>query len=148
MRIDHRGVTFQLEDTDPRVRLMECILFGEPLPPPLPAPAGALPGSPARAAEATPATRALWAELTELEQRELVLLTARSYRPDELEKALGASAGDLQTAHSRLRRLSNARGVLLAVRTSGSTRRTRRYALETASVDVMRALIAAGIAKA
>src|SRR5690242_13527609 len=38
MRLLHRGMTIDLTDDDPRTAIIEAVLFGKSLPPPLPAP--------------------------------------------------------------------------------------------------------------
>jgi len=140
MKILHRGVTLELEDTDMRVRLMEVILFGDPLPPPLPAPLVNRPQ------DLPHGVRSYWKLLGDREKQELVLLAERPYRAAELEAALGVTWRYLLGTHSRMARLANKHKVPLSVRATGRTRKGRRYMLHAGGAELIQQLQTAGLA--
>lgn len=153
MHINHRGMSIELEDGDARVRLIETILFGDPLPPPLPRPVEPTPAPPVEPPPPPPPkvpeeVQVFWKRLTPLEQRELVLLSTRTFTPEELEEALGVSQAVLQGTHSRLTRLANNLGAALFIRTTGRSRDDRRYRLHDHGAQLIQMLIAAGLAHA
>lgn len=150
MEIRHRGLTIQLADDDMRVRVVEALLFGGVLPPPLTPPPEPTP--PALSPPAAPppdapqALRAYWARLRVVEQQELMLLRERVWRPEELEQRLGVNKNALAGSHSRMMRLANNTGVPLYVLTRGKRRRSRRYMLPSGAAEQLALLVAAGLA--
>ncbi|MEW5855244.1 MAG: hypothetical protein AB2A00_41085 [Myxococcota bacterium] len=143
MKLLHRGLTIELPDDDPRIPIMEALLFGRSLPPPLPAPAIPTPTPAAPPAPPVPqAMREFWSALTPVERKELTLLATRAYRPQEMESALGISQRKLMGRHSRLARLAKRFKVPARVRVRGRGRKGRSYWIDQASAVLVRVLAA------
>ena len=147
----HRGLTIELQLDDPRIPILESVLYGRPLPPPLPMPN--LPLPPAKAPDAavtlvpvSPNMRAFWGALTALDRKELTLLADRPLRPAELEAALGISQRGVLGAHSRMARYSRRHRVPVAVRSRGRGRARRHYWLDEFTAATVRTLAAEGVA--
>ena len=133
MEIRHHGMVMELADTDPRVRVMEALLFGGVLPAPFPMPKPPAqpepPAAPPPPPEVPPALARFWSRLRPVEKKELMLLRERAWRPPELEAALGVSKDALAGSHSRMMRLSNNLQLGVCVESKGRSRRGRRYML-------------------
>jgi hypothetical protein len=131
MKLLHRGMTLELEDQDPRVAVIEALLFGQSLPPPFPLPPDLVATHAAPLAEppvAVPdAMRRFWEALKPSERKELVLLSGRPYRAADLEEALGAGQRVLMGRHSRMAKLAKRLRLGQAVRARGRTRKGRSY---------------------
>lgn len=133
MQVTHRGMTIELEDDDPRVAIFEAVLFGRTLPPPLPAPQS-------QRAELSESWTGFWHALSEVERRELALLSERRWRPEELEKALGLKHTMLRGQHLKLHRAAKKFRLPLRVKAIGRVRKDRSYALSAESVAFVRRL--------
>ena len=149
MKIMHRGLTIELQLDDPRIPILESVLYGRPLPPPLPMPS--LPDTETSVATAaavplSPNMRAFWRALTALDRKELTLLSARALRPVELEAALGISQRRVLGAHSRMARFARRHRVPVAVRSRGRGRARRHYWLDEFTAAAVRTLAAEGVA--
>ena len=152
MKIMHRGLTIELQLDDPRIPILESVLYGRPLPPPLPMPS--LPATETSVASAaaaaavplSPNMRAFWRALTALDRKELTLLSARALRPAELEAALGISQRRVLGAHSRMARFARRHRVPVAVRSRGRGRARRHYWLDEFTAAAVRTLAAEGVA--
>lgn len=145
MEIRHHGVVMELADTDPRVRVMEALLFGGVLPEPfpMPKPAHAEPVAPPPP-QVPPALARFWSRLRPVEKKELMLLRARAWRPPELEAELGVTKDALAGSHSRMMRMSNNLRLGLCVESKGRSRRSRRYVLCPGGEQWLALLQAAG----
>lgn len=137
MKLQHWGVTIELPAGDPRIPIIEAVLFGKTLPPFLDAPEAS---SKRPKPELPEAYRAFWAELQPIEQKELLLLIERPYRPEEIEKALGLTQRKLMGQHSTINRFASKHRVPLDVRSSGRVRKSRRYYVIPEAAGVLRAL--------
>jgi hypothetical protein len=134
MRIHHRGLTIELEQADARVAVIETLLFGGPLPPPFPKPPLTDVASPEAAAPPTlvevPANVARWwTRLRTAEQKELVLLSERAWRPAEMEAALGYDQPQLMGQHSTISRLAFKHRLGRPILRTGRGRDARRFVL-------------------
>lgn len=126
MRLIHRGVMVELEDTDVRVAMIEALIFSTALPEAIRV---VLPEEPAR--DLVPErVRTFWNRLSEVSRRELALLSERRYAAKELEHALGITQPRLTALHSRLSRLASECGVRIGVRKMGRIRADRRYEIK------------------
>ncbi len=149
MEIMHHGMTIHLPDGDPRVRVVEALLFGGLLPPPFPMPEPPPPPTPAPVAPPPPvvpkALATLWGRLRPHERKELLLLRERVWRPDELEEELKLNKDALSGSHARMRRLANTARQGLYVLTKGKSRYSRRYMLPPSAGPLLDLLTAAGL---
>lgn len=100
MTLHYRGMTVQLAEGDPRIDLVDFLLFRE-LPPPLPRPAVTvaepappLPPPVEPAVEVPAAWHALWNELPDGARLLLCELSRRELTTPELEAALGVGPGE------------------------------------------------------
>ena len=144
MKLLHRGMTLELEDQDPRVAIIEALLFGRSLPPPLPLPPELTqePSPPQPPVEVPGNMRRFWLALHPPERKELLLLSERPYRAAELEEALGTGQRVLMGRHSRMAKLARQLGLGEAVRPTGRSRDGRRYRVGKEMAGWLRALAA------
>lgn len=136
MRIVHRGLTIELDPTDPRVLEVERAVFGALLPvekPPEPEP------EPVVISEKV---RALWKALPKHYRRELARLAEKDWKAKELEQALGLNQKELNGWHSGMGRHARKHGLPAPVRARGRGRAGRFYALEETLAPQVRALLA------
>ena len=144
MTLIHRGLTIDLPADDARIPVIEALLFGQTLPPPLPVPelADATPPKvePPPPVPVPAKLRAFWEDLEEIDRRELALLAVRPHRPVEVEAALGLSTRKLMGQHSRINRMANRHGVRAWIGSKGRGREARRYLLEEKLMPLVRAL--------
>lgn len=120
MQVIHRGLSIELVDDDPRVAIIEAVLFARTLPPPLPSPAD----------EATQqGWQRFWKRLKPTPRKELELLAERRWRAEELEKQLGLDPFSLRGQHQSLHSLAKKFGIPLRIRVFGRVRADRAYAL-------------------
>jgi hypothetical protein len=143
MKLIHRGFTLDLPDEDPRVAVIEALLFGKTLPAPLPVPAVEQPAPPPPAVNIPPALSRFWSRLDEVQRQELVLLCGHRYKPDDLEAALDISQRQLSGNHSSINRLAHNFGVAVQVRASGRSRHSRKYWMDEDSIRLVRLLVRA-----
>jgi hypothetical protein len=123
MRLLHRGLSIDLADDDPRVAVMETLLWGRPLPPALPMPALATPP------EVPPAFERFWLALSPVERRELGLLAAETRTPAELEKLLGLTSPQLMGKHSGMAKRAKFHRLGTIIKARGRGRGARRFYL-------------------
>lgn len=147
MTLLHRGLTIELPDDDARIPVIEALLFGKSLPPPIaePPPPVALappPAPPAPPVEVPEKFRRAWAKLTALDRRELRALANGPLRPTELEQLLGLTQPKLMGQHSRISRVAFATGANLYVLSNGRGREARRFSVRSDVVAIIRALVA------
>lgn len=152
MTLTHRGLKIELVDDDARIPVIEALLFGRTLPPPLPVPASDAPpvppADPVTAPEPTPppkvlvpaAVRLAWERLPASDRKELVELTNGPRSPMELEKLLGFRQPQLMGQHSRISRVAFALDVPLYILSSGRGREARKFSLHKDMVPFVRAL--------
>lgn len=130
MRIQFRSLTIDLADDDARVGVIQAVLFGQPLPPPLPLPVEPPPPAPPKPPPLESVPRALrnfWDALEPPHRRELALLAERAYPAAELESVLGVDARALGGRHSLINRRVAEHDVTAWVRNRGRGRAGRRY---------------------
>ncbi|MBI5495877.1 MAG: hypothetical protein HY904_12705 [Deltaproteobacteria bacterium] len=144
MKLMHRGLTIDLPDEDARVAIIEALLFGRSLPPPMKVsvPEDRPRGQDGPPVEITEAMRRFWERLRAVDRKELAMLTHRMHRPDELERALGVNQRRLAGIHSTIARHARAHRVTVPIRTRGRTRRDRRYGLRDEVLPWITALAA------
>jgi hypothetical protein len=155
MKLQHRGLTIELPDDDARIPVIEALLFGRSLPPPLPPPpepvAPAPPPPPPEPPKpppvvVPPAFRAFWRDLGPLEHRELALLAEREYSPAEMEKTLGIRQAKLAGRHSIINRLAFKHETVGWIFSRGRGREARRFYVRKDVVPYIRALAATTLA--
>lgn len=132
MNLQHRGLSIELAEDDARIPVIEALLFGRTLPPPLPPPPEPVVPAPPPPPPPDPLSeplRRFWKELAKIDRRELLLLCAGPLRPPALEKALGVPQSRVMGGHSRIGRLASKHGVPVRVRTRGRVRSDKRYYL-------------------
>lgn len=135
MHVIHRGLTIELADGDPRVKVIEAVLFAPELPPSV-------------AAFGQPKThtpdswRKFWKKLKIGHRRELVLLAERRWRPEELEAELGITQPKLRGYHQSIHAYAKKFGVPVRIRTYGRVRKDRSYALTDAGKELVTTLSA------
>lgn len=153
MRLQHRGLTIELPEDDPRIAVIEALLFGRTLPPPFappPEPVVAPPPQPPPPPPPPPppvvvpaAYRAFWRALGPVERRELALLAEREHSPAEMEKALGLRQSKLMGRHSVINRLAFKHDTPGWIFSRGRGRDARRFYVRKDVVPFIRALVAA-----
>jgi len=143
MQLVHQGVKLELPDDDPRVRVIETLLYGRPLPPPLPPPPASPPPEPVEppskaeaAPEVPPAWAALWARLSPAARRWLGRLAAGSVPIAEARREVGARPLGL---HRHIAVRARAAGVTMPVRAHGRGA-LRRWQLAPDAVGPVQAL--------
>jgi len=140
MRLLHRGLDIALPDDDARVSVIEALLFGRTLPPPLPLPQPAEARPPP--APVPPEVEAFWQDLPERARHELTLLAQREHLPADLERALGIPNRLLRGQHSQLARRAHRRGLPMPVRRRGRGRAERRFFVAPELLEHVRTLVA------
>jgi len=140
MKLTVRGMSIELAPDDARVPIIEALLFGRSLPPPLPAPKLPDPPPLEPLVEVPAGMRRFWEALKQGDRRELAVLSVRAYPAVELEQVLGVSQRVLMGQHSRIGRLASRFRVPARVRPSGRNRKGRKYRLDTQSAAWVRAL--------
>lgn len=144
MRINHRGLSIELEQADARVAVIETLLFGGPLPPPFPKPQladVAPPDAPAPEPVDVPANVARWwGALGAAEKKELTLLAERPWRPAEMERAFGWGQPELMGQHSTIGRLAQKHRIGRPILLRGRGRDGRRFLLAPELVPYVVAL--------
>ncbi|MEW5847237.1 MAG: hypothetical protein AB2A00_00435 [Myxococcota bacterium] len=139
MKLLHNGLTIELAADDARVPIIEALLFGRTLPPPIPLPEEK-PAPPL--VEIPDGMRRFWKRLDAVQRRELLLLAERPYAADEMEEALGLSQRKLMGKHSSINRLAHNHRVAAWIQARGRHRGNRRYALDPNVAKVVKALAA------
>jgi len=120
------------------VSVIEALLFGRTLPPPL-----ALPQPVETPRPPVPADlEAFWRDLPRRGRRELALLVEREHLPADLERALGIPNRLLRGLHSQLARLAHRRGLPMPVRARGRGRAGRRFFVAPELLEHVRTLVA------
>ena len=149
MKLEHRGLTILLGEDDPRVPIVEALLFGRSLPPPFPPPPDPEPPEPPPPPPPDPPPRVpvegsflrFWAGLEEIERREFALLVESPHRPIEMEKALGLSTRKLMGQHSRIARLARKLGAHGWIRSRGRGREGKRYWIDGKTTQFVKAVL-------
>lgn len=142
MKIEHRGLRIELDDTDARVRVFEAVLFGGPLPEvldlaALPKIGGPAPSGPPPVSEAM---KTLWGQLKEGERKELLLIASEPLSLAGLERAMGVREYGLQGRHARMSRIARSVGIYPLIRSRGRKRAGRRYYLAPEIAEAVRRL--------
>lgn len=141
MLIHHRGLEIALADDDPRVAIIETVLFSKPLPPPLPTPE--TPKAAVPSLETVPVSiRRAWRELSALQRRELAILAERPHRAEELERILGRRFGSLGGFHRQIHTIAERHRAKLAVSVKGRGREGRSFFLRPETCAHVRTLVA------
>ena len=147
-------MTIELAAGDPRIPVIEALLFGPavappvsalpPPPPPIPPPAPPLP--PRLVVPA--AYRAFWKALGPRERLDLALLAEREYQPEELERALGLRRMQLKGRHGIIGRRAGESHLPFPIVARGRYRTTRRFSLRDEFKPFVRELAARDAARA
>lgn len=120
MQVIHRGLSIELVDDDPRVAIIEAVLFARTLPPPVPSP---------EEERVTQGWAKFWKALKPQQKRELELLAERRWRAEELEAQLGIGPLALRGQHQSIHSLAKKSGISMRIRVLGRVRADRAYAL-------------------
>ena len=135
MRMVHRGLTIELELDDPRVAIIETVLFGRPLPPPvglpppLPMPELAPPPPPEPEVPPVPAPwQRFWDELTPVARQWLSKLAAQPIAAGEVKKHLSGRDRPLVGLHKHIAATARRVGVPFPIEAHGRGK-ARRYFL-------------------
>lgn len=146
MKLLHRGLSIELAEDDARIPVMEVLLFGRTLPPPLPLPVmpdSLPPVAPAPSAPALVVPERVvewWLKLHPVERKELIMLAKAPMSPAAVEAALHVSQREVMGMHSRINRYAVRLRVDVAVRAKGRARKGRRYFLPPRAVPWILAL--------
>jgi len=140
----HRGLTTHIRPGDPRIAVIETLLYGRPLPPPMPVPElrDTTPPAAPPPVEVPPTVRAAWDQLEIIDRRLLLALARGPKSPAELEAILGVTQRQRIGLHSRIHRVAWARSVAFFILASGRGRSARRLRIAAEMVPWVLALAA------
>lgn len=144
MRIAHRNTTVELPDDDPRVAVIELLLFGQAKALPVfapPAPAEP-PPPPPPAVPLPKGVRDFWKALPDPCRVELRLLATAPRQVDDLCRVLRIRPGELQGVHFSTNRLARLHRVTLTLLRAGHDRRYRRFWVPEEQAVWLRTLVA------
>lgn len=138
MKILMHSLTIELEESDPRVGIIQTLLFGKPLPKPMPIPD--LFSGPGFLSERH---LRFWKSLDATSKKELELLSEQPYAPSAMEAAIPLSQRRLMGQHQSINRLARSHGVPVRLLIKGRGRAGRKYFLDDPAAALVKALLKA-----